>query len=123
MTGFNDRLEERSYLLPKRIELTLRVVVAIAEEENISLTKLIEDTNHSRSYITACCQGLKRYGILGSKRGSKGGYWLVNGADKTTVGDVLEAISKAEDRGVISSAVYRFIIGKAKELTIKELMD
>lgn len=120
---FNSRLEERSYLLPKRVELALTLVEIIAKEKFVNIIELMEATNFSRAYILACCSGLKRHGILVSKQGKRGGYSLSKDSDKITVGDVLEAVSRAEDRGAITVSLDRFLMGKAKDLTIKELID
>lgn len=120
---FNDRLEERSYLLPKRVSLALTVVEVIAEDKYVTVQHLMDVTEFSRAYVMACCLGLKRYGILVSKRGAGGGYSLAREPSEITVGEVLEAISKAEDRSVITVALYRFLVGKAKDLTIAQLIS
>lgn len=121
MGNIKHRLEERSHLLPKRLESTLCILVVLAKDGSKTLPQLVEETGLSRGYILATCLGLKRYGILDSKRGTTGGYWLVKSAEETTVGDVFEAISRTDHQGRLTKFVYNFIVGKTKELTIAEL--
>lgn len=122
MSDYKHRIEERSFFLPKRLESVLSILVGIAIEGSMSTSRLAEITGHSRGWILATCLGLKRYGLVDSKRGNAGGYWLVKSAEETTIGDVIEAISKADNQGEFTKIVHNFIVCKAKELTIKDLL-
>jgi len=123
MPDYKHRIEERSFFLPKRLECVLSILVGIAKEKTMSTTQLADLTGHSRGWILATCLGLKRYGLVDSKRGNAGGYWLVKSAEETTVGEVIEAISKTDNHGKLTKIVHNFLVGKAKELTIKDLID
>lgn len=111
------------YFLPKRIALAFLVVEAIDNEDNPTATRIMEATDFSRAYVTACITGLKQNNLIESTIGGKGGYSLVKGVDETTVGDVLEAVSRTEDRSLLLRKLHRLLIGKAQSITIKELLD
>lgn len=119
MNTFNKRIEERSYLLPQRINLTLKIVALIAEEGKASVAQLMKATSFSKAYVAACCQGLHRYGVLKRTRGKGGGYSLVK---ETTVGEVLSAMSKTEDRSEVTIALHRILIDAAKNVTFADLL-
>lgn len=43
-------------------------------------------------YLEAILGGLRRAGIVGSQRGSDGGYWMARPADGVTVADIIRAV-------------------------------
>lgn len=43
-------------------------------------------------YLEAILGALRRAGIVGSQRGSDGGYWLARPADQVTVADIIRAV-------------------------------
>ena len=117
------RVEERSYLIPRRVLTAFNIIGVIAREGTVTAERLVEVTGFSKAYIKVMCIGLKRYGITANKRGLNGGYSLVNSIEETTVGDVLDALSKTEDRDAITIALYDFLITKAKTITLDSLIE
>jgi Rrf2 family protein len=43
-------------------------------------------------YLEAILGALRRSGIIGSQRGSDGGYWMARPADQVTVADIIRAV-------------------------------
>ena len=66
---------------------------------------------------------IKSHDIIYSTRGATGGYSLVKDVSQTTIGEILEAISKDEDRSTLLETLHRLMIGKLKDLTVKDLID
>lgn len=111
------------YFLPHRVTLAFAIVEVIAKGDFPTTTMIMEETKYSRAYVSACLTSLKRHDIIYSTRGATGGYSLVKDVSQTTIGEILEAISKDEDRSTLLETLHRLMIGKLKDLTVKDLID
>jgi Rrf2 family protein len=61
-------------------------------QETMSLNKIGEATGISDGYLEQLFRSLKKDGIVSSKKGKYGGYYLNKPADDITVGDVLISV-------------------------------
>ena len=111
------------YFLPQRVTLAFAIIEVIAKQDSPTTTTIMDETNFSRAYVSACLTALKRHDIIHSTRGATGGYSLVKDVQDTTVGEILEAISKDEDRSIYLETLHRLMIGKLKDLTVKDLIE
>src|SRR3990167_2199886 len=76
-------------------EYAIRAVLDLALQRERGLTPIQEIAARQgipQRYLEQVLLALKRAGLLGSKRGSTGGYHLTRPADAITVGDVLRAV-------------------------------
>src|SRR3990167_8324333 len=76
-------------------EYAIRAVLDLALQRERGLTPIQEIAARQgipQRYLEQVLLALKRAGLLGSKRGSTGGYHLTRPGDAITVGDVLRAV-------------------------------
>lgn len=123
MKSYKERIEERSYLLPKRVTVVFKIIEAVIREKSITITKLCVITGFSKPYVQQICSGLVKYEILKSIRGSRGGFSLAHDTKKITVGEVLEAISRKEDRTSVAAMLYETLVREVSNLTLWELIN
>lgn len=71
--------------------LRLCFLIAIAPEK-VSLQTLSKQTGHSEKYLEQLIGMLRRGGIVESKRGAGGGYFLSRAASEITLRDMLVAL-------------------------------
>lgn len=83
------------YGLKAVLDLTIN-----SSKETITIKSISERQNISESYLEQIFSILSKKGIIKSKKGSQGGYFLGDKGDDTTVGDVLRALEG--DLSVIS---------------------
>jgi Rrf2 family protein len=83
------------YGLKAVLDLTIN-----ASKETITIKSISERQNISESYLEQIFSILSKNGIIKSKKGSQGGYFLGDKGEDTTVGDVLRALEG--DLSVIS---------------------
>jgi Rrf2 family protein len=58
----------------------------------LSLTEVARSQGISQAYLEQIAIDLRRAGLLESKRGARGGYFLVRTPEATTAGDVIRAL-------------------------------
>jgi len=58
----------------------------------VSLTEVAKTQGISQAYLEQIAIDLRRAGLLGSRRGAQGGYFLTRAPDATTAGDVIRAL-------------------------------
>src|SRR3972149_1899195 len=76
-------------------EYAIRAGLALALQRERGLTPIREIAARQgipQRYLEQVLLALKRAGLLGSKRGSTGGYHLTRAPEEITVGDVLRAV-------------------------------
>jgi len=83
------------YGLKAVLDLTIN-----SSKETITIKSISERQNISESYLEQIFSILSKKGIIKSKKGSQGGYFLGDKGEDTTVGDVLRALEG--DLSVIS---------------------
>ena len=59
----------------------------------LSLTEVARTQGISQAYLEQIAIDLRRAGLLGSKRGVRGGYFLIRAPEETTAGDVIRALA------------------------------
>lgn len=79
------------YAILAVLDLALRRGQGLVPIQDIALRQGIP-----QRYLEQVLLSLKRAGILGSKRGSAGGYHLTRPAERISVGDVLRAVEGAQ---------------------------
>lgn len=58
----------------------------------VSLSEVARKQGISQSYLEQIAIELRRSGLLRSRRGAQGGYYLARSPDETTAGDVIRAL-------------------------------
>ena len=58
----------------------------------LSLARVAERQGISQAYLEQIAIDLRRAGLLRSKRGARGGYYLAHTPEATTIGDVIRAL-------------------------------
>jgi Rrf2 family cysteine metabolism transcriptional repressor len=58
----------------------------------VSLAEVARSQGISQAYLEQIAIDLRRAGLLRSKRGAKGGYYLARSPEQTTAGDVIRAL-------------------------------
>jgi len=58
----------------------------------LSLTQVATSQGISQAYLEQIAIDLRRSGLLNSKRGAQGGYYLARAPEATTAGDVIRAL-------------------------------
>lgn len=72
--------------------LRLCFLIAVSNEEIVSLTTLVKQTNLSEKYLEQILAKLKKNSIVVSKRGSSGGYSLARNKSEISINDILIAL-------------------------------
>ena len=62
------------------------------EDGPVSLPKMVQDLNLSQTYLEQLFIRLKKAGIVDSKRGAYGGYYLTKSPNAFSVGEVIRAL-------------------------------
>ena len=83
-------------MLSLTAEYALRVTVLLGQRsgEVISRKEISVATQVPASYLVKVLAGMESAGILSSKKGPGGGYWLASSPAKLSVFDVLSAVSE-----------------------------
>lgn len=79
-------------------EYAIKAVLDLAMQHHRELVPIQAIADRQRipqRYLEQVLLALKRSGVVGSKRGSSGGYHLTRSPDRITVGDVLRAVEGA----------------------------
>lgn len=67
-------------MLPKKTKYAIKALIALAENYDSGPTHIYtiaEEKNISQKFLEAILVELRRYGIVGSKKGRNGGYYLL----------------------------------------------
>ena len=82
-------------MLSKKSKYGLKAVLALAEESGrgpILISELADRQRLPRKFLEAILLELKRHGILESKKGKGGGYFLRHDPSKITLGQVIRVL-------------------------------
>jgi len=109
------------YLIPTRIDVALKIVTSVNLSHPVFGDALVEVTGVSRSYVHQCCTILVNNNILLGKRGYRGGYLLARSPEDIKVIEVINAVSKPEDRANITRIVTKHLLEQSEGLTISDL--
>jgi Rrf2 family protein len=83
----------------KKSQYALRAIYELAKRKNAGPTKISEIAAAQgipRRFLEVILNQLKSSGIVASKRGFYGGYFLTKSAEKVSVGDVLRFLEKKQ---------------------------
>jgi Rrf2 family iron-sulfur cluster assembly transcriptional regulator len=89
-------------LAPSRLAgIAIRLVIALAEESApCKAASLVAALGVAPATLRVAVQALARDGIVASRPGANGGYWLARPAAEISLGDVLEALDGPLATGV-----------------------
>ncbi|MGN6696057.1 MAG: RrF2 family transcriptional regulator [Aquihabitans sp.] len=80
---------------PSVVDHALHALVVLASAPpgtSLKIRELCEPQHLSRKFVAAALNDLRLAQLVGSRRGSNGGYWLARPADQITVADVFDAV-------------------------------
>ena len=80
-------------MISKKTKYAINALVYLAKEdkgnEQIQISKIAESENIPRKFLEAVLLDLRNAGILSSKKGKTGGYYLHKSPDKINIADVM----------------------------------
>jgi Rrf2 family protein len=80
-------------MLSKKSKYAIKALVALAKHDKNGLPMRIheisENENIPRKFLEAILLDLRKHGVLGSKLGVNGGYYLIKQADKIILTDII----------------------------------
>ena len=79
-------------MLSKKTKYALNALVYLAKEYEqgpVLISQIAESENISQKFLEAILLDLKNAGILSSKKGRGGGYYLLKSPEKVTIADVM----------------------------------
>ncbi len=81
-------------MFSQTVEYALRAMMHLAQESPRARTteQIAEATRVPKPYLSKVLQGLRRAGLVGSRRGIGGGMALVKGPESITILEVVEAV-------------------------------
>ena len=82
-------------MLTKKSKYGLKAILSLAEQTErgpILVSELAEQQRIPKKFLEAILLDLKRHGLLQSKKGKGGGYFLRRAPDQITVGQVVRAL-------------------------------
>jgi Rrf2 family protein len=82
-------------MLTRKSKYGLKALLALAErggQDPVPISELADEQEISRKFLEAILLDLKRHGLLQSKKGKGGGYFLSRRATDVSVGDVIRAL-------------------------------
>lgn len=80
---------------PSVVDHALHALVVLAAAPagaSVKIRELCAPQGLSRKFVAAALNDLRRAEVVGSRRGSHGGYWLARPAEEITVADVFDAV-------------------------------
>ncbi len=97
MVGFKFQVEDMK--ISKKTQYGLRAMVYLAnafgsDNKICSLKQISKEEDISFDYLEKIISDLEKKGLVASKRGSKGGYFLVRSPKKIKVGEIMEVLEK-----------------------------
>lgn len=91
----SERAMLRFVRAPSVVDHALHALVVLAAApsgERRKIRELCEPDRLSRKFVATALNALRIAELVGSRRGSHGGYWLARPADEITVADVFDAV-------------------------------
>ncbi|MEP6737819.1 MAG: Rrf2 family transcriptional regulator [Chryseolinea sp.] len=85
-------------MLSKKCQYALHALIYLADlKEDVSVTigEIAKEKNIPKKFLEAILLDLKNAGILGSKKGKSGGYYLIKKADQVPIIEVVRHIDGA----------------------------
>jgi Rrf2 family protein len=81
----------------KKTQYALRAMIVLSKGDKtpISLRFIAKKEGISFDYLEKIFSKLEKNGLIGSKRGATGGYFLVRSADKITLKDIFDATEES----------------------------
>lgn len=79
-------------MITKKAKYALNALVYLAKEYNkgpVLISQIAENERIPQKFLELILLDLKRVGILGSKKGKGGGYYLIKSPDNVNVADIL----------------------------------
>lgn len=76
----------------KSVEYGISLMASFKEGELLSLNKISKDKHLPLKFLEQIAKKLKNQGILGSREGTKGGYFLEKSPKKISLMEIVEAI-------------------------------
>lgn len=84
-----------SVIFSKKCEYGLQAILYLAskkDKEYFSAREIAKDLKIPREFISKILQSLVNFGIVGSKKGKNGGFYLAKNPNKIRLIDIVEAI-------------------------------
>jgi Rrf2 family protein len=85
-------------MLSKKTKYAINALVYLAKEHNgepIQISRIAESENIPRKFLEAILLDLRNAGLLSSKKGKTGGYYLLRGAEEINIADVVRLFEGA----------------------------
>ncbi|MBD3884003.1 Rrf2 family transcriptional regulator [Phormidium tenue FACHB-886] len=86
--------------LSNKTEYALLAMLSLAvhynDDEPLQIRQIAVEQNIPNRYLDQLLAELRRGGLIRSERGAKGGYWLAQAPEKTTVLSILNCIEGAD---------------------------
>lgn len=84
-------------MLSKKCQYAIHALIYLAshEEKSVTISEIASDRNIPKKFLEAILLDLKNAGILGSKKGKGGGYYLLKKPDQIPVLDVIRLVDGA----------------------------
>ncbi|MCH2230595.1 MAG: Rrf2 family transcriptional regulator [Crocinitomicaceae bacterium] len=82
-------------MLSKKSKYGLKALTYIASQNNeelVQISEISESEKISRKFLEAILLTLKKAGFLSSKKGKRGGYYLLKAADEIIMSDVIRVL-------------------------------
>ncbi len=97
MVGF--KFQTKDMKISKKTQYGLRAMVYLAnafesDSKICSLRQISKEENISFDYLEKIVSELEKKGLVSSKRGSKGGYFLVCSPKKIKIGEIMRVLEK-----------------------------
>ena len=78
-----------------KVDYTVRAAIELADadrENPVKGERIAREQDIPMKYLENILGELKRSGLVGSQRGSEGGYWLARPADQITIAELIRAV-------------------------------
>lgn len=82
-------------MLTKKTKYGLKALAYIAKkkcDEPVSISEIAESENISKKYLESILLGLRKSGILSSKKGKSGGYYLLKSPEDIPMSEVIRVL-------------------------------
>lgn len=82
-------------MLTKKTKYGLKALVYIAKKkcnEPVSISEIAESENISKKYLESILLGLRKSGIVSSKKGKTGGYYLLKSPENIPMSEVIRVL-------------------------------
>lgn len=81
-------------MLSKKTKYGLKALIYIAKQESkiVPISDISDSESISKKFLESILLSLKKNGVLGSKQGKSGGYYLLNPPENITVSKILRIL-------------------------------